>query len=145
MKETHVVQPYLNFDGRCQEALEFYGRALGAHVLMLMHYKDSPEHHMPGSCAPPPGDKVMHTSFRIGRTTLMASDGRCSGKPSFHGVSLSLTVDTEAEASQSFAALADGGEVQMPLAKTFFSPSFGMVTDRFGLLWMVIVAHEATD
>jgi len=144
MKKNHVVQPYLFFEGRCEEALEFYGRALGAHVLMLMRYKDSPEAPPPGSGAPPPGDKIMHASFRIGRTTLMASDGHCKGKPEFHGISLSLTVDTEAEASQFFSALADGGEVCVPLGKTFFSPSFGMVTDRFGLCWMVIVAHDET-
>ena len=105
---------------------------------MLMRFKESPDTSM---CPPGPGsaDKVMHASFRIGETTLMASDGRCEGKPSFQGFALSLTVPNEAEADRKFAALADGGQVQMPLAKTFFSPRFGMVADRFGVSWMIIV------
>ncbi len=130
------VQPYLFFEGRCEEAVEFYRAALGAEVAMLMRYKDSPE---PGSVPPGAGDKVMHTSFRIGETTVMASDGLCQGRPSFQGFSLSLTVPDDAEAERLFAALADGGQVQMPLAKTFFSSRFGMVADRFGVLWMVLV------
>ena len=134
------VQPYLFFDGRCEEALEFYRGALGAEVTMLLRMKDSPEPHEPGMLPPGAGDKVMHTSFRIGDTTLMASDGRCLGKPSFQGFSLSLSVPNEAEAERLFTALADGGQVQMPLAKTFFSPRFGMVADRFGVSWMIIVA-----
>jgi PhnB protein len=131
------VQPYLFFDGRCEEALEFYRRALGAEVQMLMRFKDNPE-----SQANPPdsGDKVMHTSFRIGETTVMASDGRCQGQPSFQGFSLSLTARDDAEAERLFAALADGGQVQVPLAKTFFSSRFGMVADRFGVPWMIVVA-----
>ena len=129
------VQPYLFFDNCCQEAVEFYQNALGAEVTMLMHYKDGPE-------APPPGmeNKVMHASFRIGETTVMASDGQCEGKPNFEGFALSITTPTEADADRLFAALADGGQTQMPLAKTFFSPKFGMVTDRFGVAWMVFVA-----
>jgi PhnB protein len=134
------VQPYLFFDGRCEEALEFYRGALGAEVTMLLRMKESPEPHEPGMLPPGAGDKVMHTSFRIGDTTLMASDGRCLGKPSFQGFSLSLSVPNEAEAERLFTALADGGQVQMPLAKTFFSPRFGMVADRFGVSWMIIVA-----
>jgi PhnB protein len=134
------VQPYLFFDGRCEEALEFYRGALGAEVTMLLRMKDSPEPHEPGMLPPGAEDKVMHTSFRIGDTTLMASDGRCLGKPSFQGFSLSLSVPNEAEAERLFTALADGGQVQMPLAKTFFSPRFGMVADRFGVSWMIIVA-----
>ncbi len=133
------VQPYLFFDGRCEEALEFYRGALGAEVTMLLRMKDSPEPHEPGMLPPGAGDKVMHTSFRIGDTTLMASDGRCLGKPNFQGFSLSLIVPNEAEAERLFTALADGGQVQMPLAKTFFSPRFGMVADRFGVSWMIIV------
>ena len=131
------VQPYLFFDGRCEEALEFYRRALGAEVQMLMRFKDNPEPQ-----ANPTGaeDKVMHTSFRIGETTVMASDGRCLGKPSFQGFALSLTAANDAEAERLFAALADGGKVQMPLAQTFFSSRFGMVADRFGVPWMVVVA-----
>lgn len=134
------VQPYLFFEGRCEEAIEFYRRALGAEVTMLMRFKDNPEPPQPGMAPHGSGDKVMHTSFRIGDTSMMASDGRCQGLPSFQGFSLSLTVENEAEAERVFAALADGGQVHMPLTKTFFSPRFGMVADRFGVSWMIIVA-----
>lgn len=134
------VQPYLFFDGRCEEAIEFYRKALGAEVTMLMRFKDSPEPPASGMCAPGSQDKVMHANLRIGDTAVMASDGRCQGRPSFQGFSLSLTVRDDAEAERRFTALADGGKVQMPLAKTFFSPRFGMVADRFGVSWMVIVA-----
>ena len=137
------VQPYLIFDGRCEEAVEFYRSALGAEVTMLMRYKDSPDcpdPPPPGMVAPGSEGKVMHTSVRIGETTVMASDGRCEGRPSFQGFSLSLTVPNETEADRLFAALVDGGQVQMPLAQTFFSPRFGMVADRFGVPWMVVVA-----
>jgi PhnB protein len=133
------VQPYLFFDGRCEEAMEFYRTKLGAQVEMLMRFKDSPEPPQPGMCPPGSENKVMHAAFRIGDTTVMASDGRCTGKPSFQGFSLSLTAPNEAEAERLFAGLGDGGQVQMPLAKTFFSPRFGMVADRFGVSWMVIV------
>jgi len=138
--KTAVIQSYLFFDGRCEEALEYYRKTLGAEIEMLMRFKDSPEPPQPGACAPGSGDKVMHASFRMGGTTLMASDGRCQGKPSFQGFSLSLTVPTEAEADKCFAALAEGGQVQMPLARTFFAKRFGMVIDRFGVCWMVLVA-----
>jgi PhnB protein len=139
-KETRMlVQPYLFFDGRCEEALEFYRSKLGAKVENLVRFKDSPEPAQPGMVPPGSENKVMHVSFRIGDTTLMASDGRCLGRPSFQGFSLSLTVPNEAEAERLFAALGDGGQVQMPLAKTFFSPRFGMVADRFGVSWMVVV------
>jgi PhnB protein len=134
-----LVQPYLFFDGRCEEAVEFYKKTLGAKVEMLMRFKDSPEPAQPGMVPPGAENKVMHSSFRIGDTVVMASDGRCMGKPSFQGFSLSITVPNEAEAKRVFAALGDGGQVQMPLAKTFFSPQFGMVADRFGVSWMVIV------
>jgi PhnB protein len=130
------VQPYLFFEGRCAEALEFYQRALGAEVTMLMHYKDSPDPTMVHGTA----DKVMHASFRIGDSTVLASDGRCQGQPGFHGFSLSLTVADDAEAERRFAALAEGGQVQMPLAKTFFASRFGAVADRFGVSWMVVAA-----
>jgi len=133
------VESYLFFDGRCEEALEFYRKKLGADVTMLMRYKDSPEPHQPGMIPPGSEDKVMHASFRIGETTLMASDGRCQGQPNFQGFAQSLTVPNEAEADRLFTALADGGQVHMPLTKTFFSPRFGMVADRFGLTWMIIV------
>jgi PhnB protein len=134
------VQPYLFFDGRCEEAVEFYRRALGAEVTMLMRFKDSPEPHEPGMLPPGAGDKVMHASLRIGETTVLASDGRCEGRPSFQGFSLSLTVPDEPEAERLFGALADGGQVQMPLTKTFFASRFGMVADRFGVSWMIYVA-----
>ncbi len=133
-----LVQPYLFFGGRCEEALAFYRTALGAEVDFLMLYKDSPEPQPPDMLAPGFENKVMHTTFRIGGTTLMASDG-CGEGAGFKGFSLSLAVPTAAEADRAFAALADGGEVRMPLTKTFWSPCFGMVTDRFGLGWMVSV------
>lgn len=133
------IQPYLFFDGRCDEAIEFYRKALGAEVTMLMRFKDSPEPHQPGKLPPGAENKVMHANLRIGETTVLASDGRCLGRPSFQGFSLSLTVPTEAEAERLFVALGDGGQVQMPLTKTFFSPRFGMVADRFGVSWMIYV------
>jgi PhnB protein len=136
-----LVQPYLFFDGRCEEAIEFYRRTLGAEVQALMRFKDSPEPHQPGMVPPGSENKVMHSSFKVGDTTIMASDGQCTGKPSFQGFSLSITAANEAEADRLFGALADGGQVQMPLTKTFFSPRFGMVADRFGVSWMVIVMH----
>ncbi len=137
------VQPYLFFDGRCEEAIAYYRRTLGAEVTMLMRFKDGPPQ-PEGQCMVPPGseNKVMHASLRIGDTTVLASDGRCLGKPSFQGFSLSLDVTTDAEAERLFAALGDGGQVQMPLGKTFFANSFGMVTDRFGVCWMII--HPAS-
>jgi len=134
------VEPYLFFEGRCDEAIEYYRKALGAEVTMLMRFKDSPEPPAPGMCAPGSQDKVMHANLRIGDTMVMASDGRCQGQPSFQGFSLSLTVSDDAAAERAFTALAEGGQVQMPLAKTFFSSRFGMVADRFGVSWMVIVA-----
>ena len=144
------VQTYLFLDGRCEEALEFYRSALGAEVTMLMRFKDAPpEPAEPSeagksdeSCMPPSGseNKVMHASLRIGEATLMASDGRCLGQPNFQGFALSLTAPDDAEAERLFTALGDGGQVQMPMSKTFFSSRFGMVADRFGVSWMVIVA-----
>ncbi|MEN3355816.1 MAG: PhnB protein [Betaproteobacteria bacterium] len=134
------VQPYLFFDGRCEEAIEFYKKALGAKVEMLMRFKDSPEPAQPGMHPPGSDNKVMHASLRIGETTVMASDGHCQGKPTFQGFSLSVTAANDSEAERLFAALGNGGQVQMPLTKTFFSSRFGMVADRFGVSWMVIVA-----
>ena len=133
------VQPYLFFEGRCEEAVEFYRQALGATVGPIMRYKDGPE---PSMCPAGGGDKVMHMSFRIGETTVMASDGHCSGQPGFQGFALTLISEDEAEAQRLFDALADGGEVRMPMAKTFFSPRFGMASDRFGVLWMVYVGKS---
>ena len=134
------VQPYLFFDGRCEEAVEFYRNALGAEVEMLMRFKDSPDPPPPGMVPPGGENKVMHAALRIGDAMVLATDGRCSGQPSFQGFALSLTVPDEPAADRLFASLAEGGQMQMPLAKTFFSPRFGMVADRFGVSWMVYVA-----
>jgi PhnB protein len=135
-----LVQPYLFFDGRCEEAIEFYRSALGAEVTMLMRFKDAPDKPPPGMMPAGSENKVMHASLRIGGSTVMASDGNCQGKPSFQGVSLSLSVADDAEAERMFTALAEGGQVQMPLAKTFFSSRFGMLADRFGVGWLIVVA-----
>src|SRR5215207_9656719 len=135
-----LVQPYLNFEGRCEEALEFYRKTLGAEVSMLLRMKDSPEPPPPGTSPPGTENKIMHATFRIGESTLMASDCHCAGKPNFQGISLSLTPPDEAGAQRAFANLSDGGTVQMPLTKTFFSKSFGMVADRFGVSWMIYVS-----
>ncbi len=138
------VQPYLFFDGRCEDAIEFYRGALGAEVKMLMRYKDSPA--ATGQGCPdgtvPPGDKVMHADLRIGDARVLVSDGRCEGKPSFQGFSLAITVNSEGDADRIFGALAEGGKVLMPLGKTFFSPKFGMVADRFGVGWMILVSEK---
>lgn len=134
-----LIQPYLFFGGRCEEALEFYKTALGAQVEMLLRYSDSPEPAQPGMLAPGFENKVMHASFRVGGNVLMASDG-CEESSGFDGFSLSLTLPTETEAKKAFTALSEGGEIGMPLGKTFWSPCFGMVKDKFGLGWMVTVA-----
>ena len=130
--DNRIVQSYLFFGGRCEEALEFYRNALGAQADLVVHYKESPEPPPPGMLPPGFENKVMHATFRIGDTTIMASDG-CEEGPTFAGFSLSLAVSTDAEADRAFAALAEGGQVKMPLAKTFWSPRFGMVADRFGV------------
>jgi PhnB protein len=134
-----LIQPYLFFDGCAEEALTFYGKAVGAQVLMLMRFKDSPEQNHPG-CGPdtPIGDKVMHASVRIGESVVMVSDGECRGETDFRGFSLSITVASDAEATRCFNALLDGGQTVMPLDKTFFASSFGMLKDRFGVQWMVM-------
>jgi PhnB protein len=136
-----LVQSYLFFDGRCEEAVEFYRKTLGAEVKMLMRYKDSPQPHPPGMVRPGYENKVMHATFRIGESEVMAADD-CQGHPAFQGFSLSVRVDNEGQAKRVFSALAEGGQVKMPLTKTFFSPSFGMLTDRFGVGWMVIVQQS---
>jgi PhnB protein len=135
------IQPYLFFDGRCEEALDFYKKALGAQVDMLMRFKEAPPSDKPGDGGSPQvnPDKIMHSSFKIGDTVLMASDGMASGKPEFKGVSLSIGAKSDAEAKRFFDALSDGGMVQQPLIKTFFSSSFGMVADKFGVNWMIVV------
>jgi len=140
------VQPYLCFEGRCEEALAFYREALGAEVIHQMRFSDGPPpdgtNAAEGCAGPLPAgieNKILHSAFRIGETVLMASDGMSSGNPRFEGISVALTADGGAEAERLFAALAQGGEVTAPMVKTFFSSHFGMVKDRFGVHWMVTV------
>jgi len=130
------IQPYLSFDGRCDEAIAFYKKAIGAEVRMLMRWKDAPDKSM---CTPENAEKVMHASIKVGESTVMASDGRNTGHPEFKGVTMSLIAKDAAEAEKLFKALGEGGQVQMAMTKTFFSPSFGMVADKFGVSWMVVV------
>lgn len=132
------IQPYLFFSGRCEEAIEFYRKAIGAEVDMVLHFNESPEPMPPGVLQDGFEAKVMHASFRVGDATILCSDG-CDDKTTFSGFSLALHVPTEAAADRAFAGLAEGGEVQMPLAKTFWSPRYGMVKDKFGISWMVMV------
>lgn len=136
-----TVQPYLIFDGRCEEAVDFYRQALCAEVTELIRFRESPE---PSQMKLPEGwdDKILHVSFRIGQSEIMASDGGCGQWNGFAGFSLALATPTQAQARRWFEALSDGGQVQMPLARTFFSPQFGMVADRFGVSWMVITTPE---
>ena len=133
------VEPYLFFEGRTEEALDFYQQKLGAKVEAVMRYKDNPE---PQYNPPNSANKVMHALFRIGDTKVMASDGNCAGKPSFQGFALTINAASPAEAKQRFDALAEGGQVQMPLGETFFAKSFGMVADRFGVSWMVMAGPK---
>jgi PhnB protein len=130
---------YLYFDGRCEEALEFYKASLGAEVESVIRFKDAPENFVAAAGS---GDKVMHAAFSIGNTTAMASDGKCQGNPVFQGFGLSLSVSDIAEADRLFAVLADGGQIRMPLAETFFARRYGMVADRFGINWMVAVEGQ---
>jgi PhnB protein len=136
-----LVQAYLFFEGRCEEAIEFYKRALGAEVGMLMRFKDCPE--PPPGLAPGSENKVMHAHVTIGDSGVLMSDGHCSGKPGFAGFSLSITLPTEAEIDRKFKALAEGGKVTMPLSKTFFAARFGMLEDKFGVGWMMIVRPQS--
>lgn len=136
------VNAYLSFEGRCEEAIEFYREALGAEVLMLLRMDESPDPHPPGMLPPGAEKKILHATLKIGESTVMASDGNCAGSPNFQGISLSLSIADEAEAQRRFAALAEGGQVHMPLTKTFFSPGFGIVADRFGVSWMVVVQAD---
>jgi len=133
------VQPYLFFDGRCEEALEFYREAVGARVSMMMRYNESPDPPPPETLQHGFEDKVMHATMHIGQSTIMASDG-VNDQIEFGGFSLSIAASNTEEAEKMFAALADGGTVTMPLTKTFWSPMFGMLTDKFGLAWMVSVS-----
>jgi PhnB protein len=130
------VQPYLSFEGRCEEAINFYKTAVGAEVIMMMRFKEAPDQSM---MTPGTGDKVMHAALRVGDSTVLASDGQCLGKANFSGISLSLTADNDSDAKRLFNALANGGQIQVPLGKTFFASSFGVVADKFGVPWMVYV------
>lgn len=132
------VQPYLNFNGHSDEAIEFYKKAVGAKVTRLVRFRDFPEP-KPPEMKPEFADKVMHASLLVGDTDILLSDGRCQGASTFQGISLSLSVKTDADAKRYFAALSDGGKITMPMNKTFFSSNFGMLTDRFGVSWMIVV------
>lgn len=134
------IQPYLFFGGRCEEAVEFYQKAVGAELRMMMRFKEAPEKQpdLPECFA----DKIMHASLQIGDSVLMASDGRCEGAQTFEGFSISITLPDEGEAERVFSALSEGGLVTMPLEKTFWSPKFGILQDKFGVGWMVSVMHK---
>ena len=134
------VEPYLFFDGCCEEALEFYKKTLGAEVTTLMRFRENPDADQ--KCGVEMEEKVMHTQMIIQGTSIMASDGMCTGKPAFSGFSLALSFKEVAEVERIFNALLEGGQVQMPLSPTFWSPMFGMVADRFGVSWMVMADSE---
>jgi PhnB protein len=142
-QDQRLIQPYLFFNGRAEEAIEFYRQALGAVVEIVMRYKDSPDPHPPGLLPAGFENKIMHASLRVGAVTLMLSDGCSAGTTNFQGFSLSFTAEDEAAAGRAFAALSKGGTVKMPLGKTFWSPCFGMVEDKFGVGWMVTVPMPA--
>lgn len=131
------IQPYLSFEGRAQEALDFYKGAIGATVDMVMHFKDAPPE-MQGQMSPESKDKIMHGAFHVGETQLFVSDGRCTGKATFTGVTLTLNASSNGEAEKLFGALGKGGQVTMPMSETFFAHRFGMVADKFGVNWMVL-------
>lgn len=137
------VEPYLwGFNGRCEEAIEFYKKAIGAELQMMMRFGEMPDQGNCGEGPTPPADKIMHASLKVGDGVVMLSDGQCrepGAAPKFEGISLSLNPATEAEANKIFDGLKDGGEITMPLTKTFWSPCFGMLTDRFGVAWMINV------
>lgn len=137
-QQTATVQPYLFFDGKCEEALEFYKGAIGAKVEMMMRFKEAPDQ---SQMQPNTGEKIMHAAFHVGTTQVLASDGHCAGKPSFQGFGLTLNATDDAEAEKLFGAVGKGGQVLQPLTKTFFASKFGMVTDKFGIMWMVMAEN----
>ena len=139
VQQTVTVQPYLFFDGKCEEALEFYKGAIGAKVDMMMRFKEAPDQ---SQMQPNTGEKVMHAAFHVGTTQVLASDGHCAGKPSFQGFGLALNAKNDAEAEKLFTAVGKGGQVLQPLTKTFFASKFGMVTDKFGIMWMVMAEEN---
>ena len=139
VQQSETVQPYIFFDGKCEEALEFYKGAIGAKVDMMMRFKEAPDQ---SQMQPNTGEKVMHAAFHVGTTQVLASDGHCAGKPSFQGFGLALNAKNDAEAEKLFTAVGKGGQVLQPLTKTFFASKFGMVTDRFGIMWMVMAEEN---
>ena len=139
VQQNETVQPYIFFDGKCEEALEFYKGAIGAKVDMMMRFKEAPDQ---SQMQPNTGEKVMHAAFHVGTTQVLASDGHCAGKPSFQGFGLALNAKNDAEAEKLFAAVGNGGQVLQPLTKTFFASKFGMVTDKFGIMWMVMAENS---
>ena len=136
------AEPYLFFNGKCEEALEFYKSALGAKVEMMMRFNEAPEKPQPGMVPPGSENKIMHAAFKVGDTQILASDGHADGKPVFQGFGLAISAANDAEAIKLFNAVGKGGKVQAPLGKTFFASSFGMVTDKFGVLWMVMAPAQ---
>jgi PhnB protein len=132
----------LHFNGRCEEALNFYKQALGAEVTFMMRYDESPDPQSKACMAPGTEKKIMHANVKIRDTEVMMSDGRCEGGlPKFDGISLTVNV-SPAEADRIFNALGNGGQVQMPLCETFFAEKFGMVADKFGLSWLLLAAKK---
>jgi PhnB protein len=136
------VQAYVFFDGKCEEALEFYKAAVGAKVDMVMRFKEAPPE-MQSQMSPGSKDKIMHAAFRVGDTQILASDGECHGKPKFDGFSLTLNAANDAEADRLFSALGKGGKVTQPMSETFFASRFGMLSDKFGVNWMVLAEKKA--
>lgn len=130
------IQPYVFFDGRCEEALEFYQQSVGAEIGMLLRYRDNPD---PSTNPPGAEDNIMHGEMRIGESTVLVSDGHCGGSPTFEGFALTLIAKSVEESERLYKALEEGGQVLVPLGKSFFSPSFGMLTDQFGVMWLVYV------
>jgi len=137
------LQPYVFFNGRCEEALNFYTEKLGAQVTFKMLFKDAPPPDPNNPSRPELADKIMHANVQLGSSTWMASDGNCDPAAGpFNGFSLSLTIEDIAAAEKCFNALAEGGQVVMPFGQTFWSKGFGMVVDRFGLMWMITLPPQ---
>jgi PhnB protein len=137
------VQPYVFFDGKCDEAIAFYSSAIGAKTQMLMRYKDCPDPQGKAACKPGTEDKVMHANVKIRDTEVLMADGHCGGNPKFEGFGLALQAKDNQDAEKLFAALSEGGNVMMPMSETFFAHRFGMVADKFGVMWMVLHGKEA--
>ncbi len=131
------LQPYLYFNGRCEEAINFYKTALGAKVNMMMRFRECPPS-QEMKMQPGVEEKVMHASVKIGDTDVLMSDGRCGGETKFDGFAVSISASSDVEAERIFAAISDGGKVSMPMNSTFFASRFGMANDRFGVAWMVL-------